>query len=84
MDLPPSDRKYLAVLIESTLLLGITQLESEEISRILKLSGQTEGITARDKSGLMEEVSVDYLRSMNKIVMEAQIKEVTCPAGSDD
>lgn len=32
-----------------------------------------------DPSGLMEEVSVDYLRTMNKIVLEAQTKEVgTC------
>ena len=29
-----------------------------------------------DMAGLMEEVSVDYLRTMNKIVLEAQTKEV--------
>lgn len=29
-----------------------------------------------DPSGLMEEVGVDYLRTMNKIVLEAQTKKV--------
>lgn len=32
--------------------------------------------SAGDPSGLLEEVTVDYLRTMNKIVLEAQIKEV--------
>lgn len=34
------------------------------------------GESSADPAGLMEEVSVDYLRTMNKIVLEAQTKEV--------
>lgn len=38
------------------------------------------GNASPDATGLMEEVSVDYLRTMSKIVLEAQTKEVSVPA----
>lgn len=55
-----------------------TQLETEEMNRIMALCKRAcspEGGVG-DMPGLMEEVSVDYLRTMNKIVLEAQTKEV--------
>lgn len=54
------------------------QLETEEMNRIMALckrASASEGDIG-DMPGLMEEVSVDYLRTMNKIVLEAQTKEV--------
>lgn len=54
------------------------QLESEDMGRIMALCSracQAEG-SAGEMGGLMEEVNVDYLRTMNKIVLEAQTKEV--------
>lgn len=55
------------------------QLESEEMSRIMALCKRAYSAESSvgDMPGLMEEVSVDYLRTMNKIVLEAQTKEVT-------
>ena len=46
------------------------------MTRIVALSRKTVGATGSDTSGLMEEVSVDYVRTMNKIAMQTQIKEV--------
>lgn len=48
------------------------------MSRIMTLctNPSTAKADAGDMSGLIEEVSVDYLRTMNKIVLEAQTKEV--------
>lgn len=54
------------------------QLETEEMNRIMGLCKRAcaaEGGIG-DMPGLVEEVSVDYLRTMNKIVLEAQTKEV--------
>ena len=49
------------------------------MSRIMTLCTNpcTAKADAGDMSGLIEEVSVDYLRTMNKIVLEAQTKEVS-------
>lgn len=44
--------------------------------RALCMEPKAVGANASDTSGLLEEVSVDYLRTMNKIVLEAQTKEV--------
>lgn len=59
-------------------MLNPKQLETEEMHRIMALckrASAAEGDIG-DMPGLMEEVSVDYLRTMNKIVLEAQTKEV--------
>lgn len=59
-------------------MLNLKQLETEEMKRIMALCKRAcaaEGGVG-DMAGLMEEVSVDYLRTMNKIVLEAQTKEV--------
>lgn len=55
------------------------QLESEEMSRITALCRRAYSVEGGvgDMPGLMEEVSVDYLRTMNKIVLEAQTKQVS-------
>ncbi len=61
-----------------------SQLESEEMSRIMALckrghysSTPEGGVAVADMTGLMEEVNVDYLRTMNKIVLEAQTSEAS-------
>lgn len=62
----------------STNVLNPNQLEPEEMNRIMalcKIACAAEGGIG-DMPGLIEEVSVDYLRTMNKIVLEAQTKEV--------
>lgn len=59
------------------------QLESEEMSRIMALCKRSHsstaggGVAVADMTGLMEEVNVDYLRTMNKIVLEAQTTEAS-------
>ncbi|CAM9225721.1 unnamed protein product, partial [Ectocarpus sp. 4 AP-2014] len=61
-------------------------LEGEEISRITALclrACSAEGSTG-DMPGLMEEVNVDYLRTMNKIVLGTQTKEGTVYIGFED
>lgn len=59
--------------------LDTSQLESEEMSRIMALCKKAYSAEGSDGNmpGMMEEVSVDYLRTMNKIVLEAQTKEVS-------
>lgn len=59
--------------------LNPSQLESEEMSRITALCTRVHPVEdgVGDMPGLMEEVSVDYLRTMNKIVLEAQTREVS-------
>lgn len=49
------------------------------MGRIMDLCMRPRAVAADqgDPSGLMDEVSVDYLRAMNKIVLEAQTKKVT-------
>ncbi|CAM9373770.1 unnamed protein product, partial [Ectocarpus sp. 8 AP-2014] len=61
-------------------------LEGEEISRITALCSRAcsaEGSTG-DMPGMMEEVNVDYLRTMNKIVLGTQTKEGTVYIGFED
>lgn len=60
------------------IVLNPKQLETEEMSRIMALCKRACAVEGGigDMPGLMEEVSVDYLRTMNKIVLEAQTKEV--------
>lgn len=62
------------------------QLESEDMSRIVALCSRAchEEGSAGEMAGLMEEVNVDYLRTMNKIVLEAQTKEVSKMFCSND
>lgn len=59
-------------------MLNPKQLETEEMNRIMALCKRASAAEGGigDMPGLMEEVSVDYLRTMNKIVLEAQTKEV--------
>ena len=78
----PSQQSVLTSVLESRVfgvpLLIPKQLETEEMNRIVALCKRAcaaEGGIG-DMAGLMEEVSVDYLRTMNKIVLEAQTKEV--------
>lgn len=49
------------------------------MGRIMDLCMRPRAVAADqgDPSGLMDEVSVDFLRAMNKIVLEAQTKKVT-------
>lgn len=55
-----------------------SQLEGEEMNRILNLCKRSRASadSSMELSALVEEVSIDYLRTMNKIVLEDQINEV--------
>lgn len=61
-----------------------SQLESEEMSRIMALCKRSSKAVdgSADMTGLMEEVNVDYLRTMNKIVLEAQTTEASTTENS--
>lgn len=77
--------EYISPIRQSTALLccpdmqnSILQLEGEEMNRILNLCTRPRASADSNMnlSSLVEEVSVDYLRTMNKIVLKAQINEV--------
>lgn len=60
------------------------QLEGEEVNRILDLctDRRQSATSSMDPSSLVEEVSLDYLRTMSKIVLEARTNEVQPEARS--
>lgn len=61
----------------------MVQLESEEINRVLDLCMRPRMLNTSSAApaALLEEVSLDYLRAMNMIVLEAQIKKARVTVG---